>query len=55
MLASTLKNYWEEYPAGKVVLFSYFRPTLHYLRSRLAAEGIETVLLLGGMAESNRK
>lgn len=54
MLARTLKEYWEQNPEEKVVLFSYFRPTLHYLRRRLAAEGIETALLLGGMAESKQ-
>jgi SNF2 family DNA or RNA helicase len=54
MLARTLKEYWEENPDEKVVLFSYFRPTLHYLRRRLAAEGIQTALLLGGMAESKQ-
>jgi len=54
MLAQTLKSYWEENPNEKVVLFSYFRPTLHYLRRRLAAEGIETALLLGGMVESKQ-
>ncbi len=55
MLASTLKDYWDQNPAEKVVLFSYFRPTLHYLRRRLAAKGIETILLLGGMAESKQE
>ena len=54
MLVQTLKNYWQEYPSGKVVLFSYFRPTLHYLRNRLAAEGVQSFLLLGGMAESKQ-
>jgi superfamily II DNA or RNA helicase len=55
MLAATLKDYWDQNPAEKVVLFSYFRPTLHYLRRRLAAKGIETILLLGGMAESKQE
>jgi hypothetical protein len=54
MLARTLKEYWQANPSEKVVLFSYFRPTLHYLRRRLGAEGIETALLLGGMAETKQ-
>lgn len=55
MLAQTLKDYWEQNPGEKIVLFSYFRPTLHYLQRRLAAQGIEAMLLLGGMIESKQK
>jgi superfamily II DNA or RNA helicase len=55
MLAQTLKSYWEQNPNEKVVLFSYFRPTLHYLRRRLANERIESILLLGGMAVSKQE
>ena len=55
MLVQTLKHYWQEYPSGKVVLFSYFRPTLRYLRNRLAAEGVQSFLLLGGMSESKQE
>lgn len=54
MLSRTLVEYWKQNPQEKVVLFSYFRPTLHYLRRRLAAEGIETALLLGGMTETKQ-
>ena len=54
ILVRTLKDYWEQNPKEKVVLFSYFRPTLHYLHRRLASEGVETAVLLGGMVESKQ-
>lgn len=54
-LFQTLKDYWEKHPDNKIVLFSYFRPTLHYLRQRLSAEGIETLVLLGGMVETKQE
>lgn len=44
-----LSDYFRANPDAKVVLFSYFRPTLHYLQERLAADGITGRLLMGGM------
>ena len=38
-------------PEEKIVIFSFFRGTLHYLRRRLAVDGIETALIHGGMTE----
>jgi superfamily II DNA or RNA helicase len=48
-LISNLKPYWKEYPGKKIVLFSFYRNTLYYLRRRLQAEGIRSVVLHGGM------
>lgn len=50
-LVSLLRNYWEEYPSEKIVLFSFYRETLHYLHERLVEEGIANELLLGGMGD----
>jgi superfamily II DNA or RNA helicase len=54
LLLKTLREYWEGNPVEKVVLFSYFRPTLHYLRRRLEADGIASFLLTGGMASDKQ-
>ena len=43
-----LKRYLAEFPQEKVVLFAYFRATLHYLNERLTDEGIRSVTLTGG-------
>ena len=47
-LSRMLKRYLAEFPQEKVVLFAYFRATLHYLNERLAEEGIRSVTLTGG-------
>jgi len=47
-LRRKLKRYLTESPKEKIVLFAYFRPTLHYLAERLTAEGIDCVTLTGG-------
>lgn len=48
-LIRNLKDYWQADPSRKVVLFSYFKDTLYYLADRLQADGIESVVLHGGM------
>jgi superfamily II DNA or RNA helicase len=48
-LSSSLKTYWQEHPGKKVVLFSFYKHTLHYLHERLSEEGISSVVLHGGM------
>jgi ERCC4-related helicase len=50
-LANTLREYFVNHPEEKVVLFSYFRGTLHYLKDRLQEIGIEATVLMGGMKE----
>lgn len=48
-LATYLKNYWLAYPGRKVVLFAFYRNTLHYLARRLERDGIRSAVLHGGM------
>lgn len=45
-------KYLHEHPNEKVIVFSYFRGTLVYLCERLAEDGIESQVLVGGMRES---
>lgn len=53
-LSAVLIAHFNENPSDKIILFSYFRATLHYLRERLEAEGIRCALLMGGMAGSKQ-
>lgn len=39
----------------KIVLFSYFRRTLLYLQQRLAADGIRSRVLMGGMSDDKQE
>jgi len=48
-LLKNLRGYWLENPRRKIVLFSFFRHTLDYLRERLAEDGVKSVLVYGGM------
>lgn len=48
-LLSNLKTYWRENPGKKVVLFAFYRNTLHYLARRFADAGVASVVLHGGM------
>ena len=48
-LVGNLKSYWNNNPGKKVVLFSFYRHTLHYLAERLTKEGIRSVVVHGGM------
>lgn len=50
-LSRVLIDFFREFPEEKVVLFSYFRPTLRYLAKRFAEQGIESCVLMGGMVE----
>ena len=43
-----IKRYLKDHPKEKIVVFAYFRPTLHYLNERLTREGIESIVLVGG-------
>lgn len=49
VLLKSLKGYWRGNPGKKVVLFAFYRNTLHYLARRLAESGIRSVVLHGGM------
>lgn len=47
-LKSIVCGYLNEHPDEKLVLFSSFRATLHYLSERLDQDGITTISLMGG-------
>lgn len=44
-----LRKYWRDHPGKKVVLFAFYRNTLHYLARRLGQYGIKAAVLHGGM------
>lgn len=48
-LVDTLKKYWSQYPDKKIILFAFYKDTLHYLSERLAEDGINSLVLHGGM------
>ncbi len=48
-LKTELIKHFKQNPDEKVVLFSYFRPTLFYLEERLLEFGISSQVLVGGM------
>ncbi len=49
LLIGELRQLWETEAEAKIIIFSSFKPTLHYLRDRLREEGIETELLHGSV------
>lgn len=49
VLLKNLQEYWKIYPDKKVILFSFYRGTLDYLKERLTANGIDSVVVHGGM------
>lgn len=48
-LVLNLRRYWKSNAGKKVVLFAFYKNTLHYLANRLQAEGIASVIVHGGM------
>jgi len=48
-LIDSVRSYWRTRIGKKIVLFSFYRHTLYYLRERLAEDGIPSVILHGGM------
>ncbi len=48
-LKQSLLGYWSENPGKKIVLFSFYRETLRYLRERLEEDGISSIVVKGGM------
>jgi superfamily II DNA or RNA helicase len=48
-LVTSVKRYWKANPSKKVVLFAFYKNTLHYLAERLREDGVESVVLHGGM------
>lgn len=48
-LVTQLSTYWKINPGKKVILFSFFKATLRYLKERLKKDGIASELLYGGV------
>lgn len=44
-----VRDYLDQHPKEKIVVFSYFRYTLSYLSNRLETLGIQSQILVGGM------
>ncbi|TWX46359.1 SNF2-related protein [Colwellia hornerae] len=53
-LQTVLVEYLDDNPEEKIILFSYFRPTLKYLSNRLSSLGYKNQILMGGMRESKQ-
>lgn len=54
-LREMLISYFIEFPDEKIILFSYFRPTLIYLNERLAEDSISSAVLMGGMKTNKQE
>lgn len=52
LLRRELSHLWREEPEAKVIVFSNFKPTLAYLKKRLAADDVKAELLHGSIRES---
>lgn len=48
LLHENIRHYTKENPEGKIVLFSFFRQTLAYLKERLTEDGLNCIILQGG-------
>jgi len=53
-LLDMLCTYLEQYPEEKIILFSYFKPTLYYLEERLSKDNIVCQVLTGDTKESKQ-
>lgn len=53
-LLEVLTDYFADNPGEKVILFTSFRATAHYLSERLSAGGMKSMLLWGNMRESKQ-
>jgi superfamily II DNA or RNA helicase len=51
-LRTILIRFLSDHPQEKVIVFSTFRSTLHYLAQRLDREGVSSILLMGGLRET---
>jgi len=48
-LVQSLSRYWKANSGKKVVLFAFYKNTLHYLAERLMEDGIDSVVVHGGL------
>jgi SNF2 family DNA or RNA helicase len=53
-LLEVLTGYFADNPGEKVILFTSFRATAHYLSERLSTAGMKSMLLWGNMRESKQ-
>ena len=53
--SEVVHEYLKEHPEEKIVVFSYFKGTLHYLSERLREGGLETQLLHGGIDKTKQE
>lgn len=51
-LRTILIRFLDDHPKEKVIVFSTFRSTLHYLARRLDREGLSSIMLMGGLRET---
>ena len=49
LLISEMRQLWQSEPDAKVIVFSSFKPTLHYLNDRMLNDGIGVELLHGSV------
>lgn len=54
-LIDELRELWKTEPGAKIIVFSSFKPTLHYLRDRFRKDGIEVELLHGSVNRPRAK
>lgn len=50
-LKNSVFDFLSDQPKEKIIVFSYFRNTLHYLHERLEQDGLGSVVLVGGQNE----
>lgn len=48
-LVLNLRRYWKSNAGKKIVLFAFYKNTLHYLSERLMTDGIASVVVHGGL------
>lgn len=54
-LRSIFTAFFREHPDEKIVLFSTYRETLNYLGERLSEDGVENVVMHGGVSEPKER
>ena len=52
-LLKTIQQYWKASEQRKIVLFSFFKDTLHYLQERLEEDGISSIVLHGDVEKDD--
>lgn len=55
MFRNTVGDYLSARPGEKLIVFSFYRGTLSYLAERLQGDGINSLVLVGGMKESKQE